>query len=94
MLEQTELVYLHGVERGWHRPIWPVFIQGDDPGSLTFTVAVDDPALIDPNVAPTTREDARRTYVTRLVLTVPRRAADRPEPLYLEERYEEFRAAS
>lgn len=38
----TPLVYFHGVAVGKYIPVWPVFIVGDDPESLTFRVAVDD----------------------------------------------------
>lgn len=62
------LVYLHGVEKGWYRPVWPVFIHGDDPAALTFTVAVDDPQHLRPDLDPGTVDEARRAYVTRVVL--------------------------
>ena len=39
---QAPLVYLHGVARGKYLVVWPVFIVGDDPAALTFTVAADD----------------------------------------------------
>jgi len=68
MVEQTELVYFHGVAPRWYRPLWPVFITGDDPASLTFSVAVDDPADVDPALAAGVRDAARRQYVTRQVV--------------------------
>ena len=36
------LVYLHGIEPGKYLATWPVYIIGDDQGSLTFKIAVDD----------------------------------------------------
>lgn len=42
MQEELPLVYFHGVIPGKYVAAWPVFIVGDDPGSLRFTVAVDD----------------------------------------------------
>jgi putative restriction endonuclease len=39
---QVPMVYLHGVAKGRYLAVWPVFIVGDDPARLTFTVAADD----------------------------------------------------
>jgi putative restriction endonuclease len=36
------LVYFHGIVPGKYLAAWPVFIVGDEPAALTFTVAVDD----------------------------------------------------
>ena len=36
------LVYFHGIEPGKYLAIWPGYIIGDDPGNLTFKVALDD----------------------------------------------------
>ena len=47
MTTQTPLIYFHGIVPGAYLAQWPVFIVGDDPTALTFTVAIDDPALID-----------------------------------------------
>lgn len=47
---------------------WPVYIVGDDPAQLTFTVAVDDKQLAAaPTVSDTTETDIRRRSVTRVV---------------------------
>jgi putative restriction endonuclease len=48
------LVYLHGIVRGKYLAVWPVYVVGDGPAALTFTVAVDDPG-------------ARRRYITSSV---------------------------
>lgn len=68
MRDQVPLVYLHGILPGQYRPEWPAFVVGDDPSSLTFTVAVDDPAALRPDLTPGVVDEARRRYVTRLVL--------------------------
>jgi len=67
MEEQLPLVYLYGTAPGWYRPEWPVFIVGDDPLALTFTVAMDDPQLLRPDLTIDVVDDARRSYITRLV---------------------------
>ena len=36
------LIYFHGVVPGRYLAVWPVYIISDDPGSLSFKVAVDD----------------------------------------------------
>lgn len=46
MERQAPLVYLHGVVPGWYIPAYPVYIVGDDPRELTFTVAVDERRLL------------------------------------------------
>jgi putative restriction endonuclease len=45
---QVPLVYFHGVVEGKYLAVWPVFVVGDDPGTLTFRIAVDDAALASP----------------------------------------------
>jgi putative restriction endonuclease len=67
MERQLPLVYLYGTAPGWYRPEWPVFIVNDDPTSLTFTVAMDDPQALRPDLTVGVVDDARRSYVTRLV---------------------------
>ena len=65
--QQAPLVYLFGTAPGWYRPAWPIFIVGDDPGSLSFTVAMDDPQMLRPDLSVDVIDDVRRSYVTRLV---------------------------
>jgi putative restriction endonuclease len=72
MAGQVPLVYLHGVEKGVYVAAWPVFIVGDDPGTLTFTVAVGrQPALTS---GPTSLsellvdEAGERRYATRTAI--------------------------
>jgi putative restriction endonuclease len=66
MERQVPLVYLHGTVPGWYRPEWPVFIVGDDPSTLTFTVAMDDPRALPSDLTIDVVDDARRSYLTRL----------------------------
>jgi putative restriction endonuclease len=72
MRDRVPLVYLYGHTEGRYHPVWPVFIVGDDPPALTFTVAADDAAYI-PDVltaGDVVGEDAaapRRRYVTAIV---------------------------
>jgi len=66
MQRKLPLVYFHGVERGQYYAEWPVFIVGDEPERLTFTVQVDDPLASDLDLADELPDDARRAYVTRL----------------------------
>ncbi len=79
MQARAPLVYLFGVIEGQYLPVYPVYIVGDDPLGLTFSVAVDDGsrlgrAIRDANsVAEPTAADAReaelaRNYVTRVTL--------------------------
>lgn len=69
--KQRPLIYLHGIVPGKYLAIWPVFIIGDDPQSLTFRVAVDDLASItqktDKSVIADDRSEARRAYITATV---------------------------
>ena len=66
MDQQVPLVYLFGTAPGWYRPEWPVFIVGDDPTALSFTVAMDDPQVLRPDLTVDVVDQVRRSYVTRL----------------------------
>jgi len=63
------LIYFFGIVKGWYVAEWPVYIVGDDPERLTFTVSVDDRRFaslgsIDaPDVGET---EIRRRYATRI----------------------------
>ena len=46
MKQRIPLVYFYQVLRGKYLAVWPVFIVGDNPGALTFTVQVDDASLL------------------------------------------------
>src|SRR3989442_1724531 len=72
MREKVPLVYLYGVAAGWYVAEWPVFVVGDDPGRLTFQVAVgDQQAILSGPIDLATLEletDAARRYATRTAL--------------------------
>lgn len=42
MRRTVPLIYLHGVTEGWYVAVWPVFVVGDDPHTLTFAVSVGE----------------------------------------------------
>ncbi len=74
MVERVPIIYFFGLVRGKYLAVWPVFIVGDSPADLTFTVAVDDYAFV--RLAPgetAAQEEAeppgtvsRRAYITTL----------------------------
>lgn len=69
------LVYFHGIVPGKYLATWPVFVVGDSPATLTFSVAVDDAAHMGverelPEGAGLVQEnfdEARRAYITSTV---------------------------
>ena len=69
------LVYFHGIVPGKYLATWPVFIVGDSPATLTFSVAVDDAAHMGvmrdlpegAGVALENFAEARRAYITSTV---------------------------
>lgn len=65
----TPLIYFHGIAPGRYVADYPVFIVGDDPGTLTFTVSVDDRRFANLGAIPDdpVETDIRRRYVTRQV---------------------------
>jgi putative restriction endonuclease len=74
MRMQAPLVYFHGVVTGQYLAVWPVFIVGDDPSRLTFTVAADDVAAITRGVGRFAaaahdigETEGRRAYITASV---------------------------
>ena len=75
MREKAPLAYFHGVAKGKYLAVWPVYVVGDDPGGLAFSVAVDDSKismeLLKRNEAAGMVEEydssSRRRYVTALV---------------------------
>ncbi|HUX33433.1 MAG TPA: HNH endonuclease [Gemmatimonadaceae bacterium] len=66
MVRKIPLIYFNGLVPGRYLATWPVFIVGDRPEALMFTVAVDDEArAYDPAQASTGEgPDARRAYIT------------------------------
>lgn len=74
MRRRIPLIYLFGLIPGRYLPIWPVFIVGDDPQGLCFTVMADAHDTIVDNLergAETARtaesQEARREYITASV---------------------------
>lgn len=59
------LIYLYGVTPGLYEAIFPVYVTGDDPNSLTFRVEVDVPiSAADPSRGEVSAFAARREYQT------------------------------
>jgi putative restriction endonuclease len=68
MERQVPLIYFHGVVPGLYVAEWPVYIVGDDPAQLTFTVSVEERRFASLGSLPPKSEETeiRRRYVTRL----------------------------
>jgi putative restriction endonuclease len=70
MRERVPIVYFHAVNRGQYAAAYPVFVVGDDPGALFFSMQVDDTdaalelGLITAGSAATEDPEPRRAYVT------------------------------
>ena len=75
MVRRLPLVYFHGLVPGRYVAAWPVYIVGDYPETLTFSVAVDDVAELghqlsgreEANRVSEGRQEVRRAYVTAAV---------------------------
>lgn len=75
MEHRIPLVYFHGLVPGKYLAVWPVFIVGDDPARLAFSVAVDDAShnrlsTLAGDFQDAVHEDAdsgRRLYITAAV---------------------------
>lgn len=68
--QRIPLVYFLGIVPNRHLAVWPVYIIGDDPQSLTFKVAVDDQKLINYETSALSVAEsdlARRNYLTTTV---------------------------
>lgn len=69
MQRKVPLIYFHGIVPGLYITEWPVYIVGDDPEHLTFTVSVDDrrfASLGSVDVPNSEETEIRRRYATRL----------------------------
>ncbi len=68
MQRQVPLIYFHGVVPGLYVAEWPVYIVGDDPRQLTFTVSVEERRFATLGSMPPASEETeiRRRYVTRV----------------------------
>jgi putative restriction endonuclease len=75
MAWRIPLVYFIGLVPGKYVAEWPVYVVGDDPAGLAFSVAVDDPAYLrlgtaataDSTLADEGAASIRRAYVTASV---------------------------
>ncbi len=69
MLERVPLIYFAGVTPGRYLAAWPAYVAGDDPGSLTFTVAIDDRVMFGTRSGRVAEdaEDNIRRYTTAAV---------------------------
>jgi putative restriction endonuclease len=65
--ESIPLIWLSGVAKGMYEPFWPVFVHGDDPESLIFTVAFEAVDVLGPDLKPLVVDEARRAYITQEV---------------------------
>lgn len=69
MAEQLPLIYLVAVDPGVYDAVVPVYVVGDDPAALQFTLAADSAAMmLSDSVADPVRTALRREYTTRTVL--------------------------
>src|SRR5437870_6410030 len=68
MQRKVPLVYFHGIIPGLYQAAWPVYIVGDDPARLTFTVSVDEGQFISLGTHPDDPDETelRRRYATRI----------------------------
>lgn len=72
MKRRIPLIYFHGLVPSKYVAAWPVFIVGDDPRGLTFTVALDDAlhvgadleAVATHTAVEDSGADGRRSYIT------------------------------
>lgn len=64
------LIYFFGIEKGEYLPTWPVYVVADDRQGLTFSVSIDDRALVGAASMSQATEvnEARRQYVTTITL--------------------------
>ncbi|MCC6242139.1 MAG: HNH endonuclease [Gemmatimonadaceae bacterium] len=62
---QRPLIYLYGVTKGVYEPIFPVYVTGDDPATLTFKLQADVPtSVVQPSDAFAYAAAPRREYQT------------------------------
>ena len=47
MEERVSLIYFHGIENWRYIALWPVYVIGDSPEDLTFTIACEHAAFVD-----------------------------------------------
>lgn len=67
MDRQAPLVYFSGIAVGWHFPIFPAYVVGEDRRELAFLVQADEQVELSLDTTTLTDASGRRKYVTRLV---------------------------
>ena len=76
------LIYFLGLAPGKYLPVWPVYIIGDDPASLSFTVAVDDLSTLLIDEGKVKEPDGRKLYITKMVKVRLHQQAFREKVIY------------
>jgi putative restriction endonuclease len=68
MRHRVPLIYFHGVVPGIYVAEWPVYVVADNPGTLTFTVTVEERRFASLGSPPPESDEVeiRRRYATRL----------------------------
>ncbi|MCK7527129.1 MAG: hypothetical protein MZV64_60730 [Ignavibacteriales bacterium] len=61
------LIYLLGLVPGKYLPVWPVYIIGDEPSNLSFTVTADELSSLMKQEGRVQEPDEKRLYLTTLV---------------------------
>jgi len=73
MIRRLPLIYFYAVAPAKYQPVWPVYIERDEPATLTFYVSVDEPQIrlfaeTDyEKVAESGGEEIKRKYITAQV---------------------------
>ncbi|QGG94353.1 HNH endonuclease [Actinomarinicola tropica] len=62
MQEHIPIIHFMGITKGQYLASWPVYVVGDDPSALAFTVALAEPEALAPDLSPAVAEDARKAY--------------------------------
>ncbi len=73
MKQNVPLIYFHNIAENKYDPMWPVYIVGDNPATLSFSVMADDIAYIktaeqSEQAAESLTSYARRAYITVMSL--------------------------
>jgi putative restriction endonuclease len=78
MQRQIPLIYFHGIVKSKYLAVWPVFVIGDNPKALAFTLAADDYMSIGQYLNKSTDENSivadestyyKRSYITSTIKT-------------------------
>jgi putative restriction endonuclease len=78
MERRVPLVYLHGLVPGRYLAVWPVFVVGDNPRELSFSIAIDEPSVLTGSgVTVVSEDEGRRSYALRMMRTRLHQAAFR-----------------